>query len=97
MAFLTIAREAVSHAPSIGVVSRLWTSIMGAREAQAQYRVRSHLRDLPDDVLKDIGVQPHDRDSVDTPHRDRHPGYAQLRPSQGGNRRARPCLSLRDC
>ena len=60
MAFLTIAREAVSHAPSVGVVSRLWTRIMGAREAQAQYRVRSQLRDLSDDVLKDIGVPPHD-------------------------------------
>jgi uncharacterized protein YjiS (DUF1127 family) len=36
---------------------RLLSVVMRAREAQAQYRVKSQLRDLPDDVLQDIGLQ----------------------------------------
>jgi uncharacterized protein YjiS (DUF1127 family) len=31
--------------------------MMRAREAQAQYRLKSQLRDLPDDVLQDIGLR----------------------------------------
>jgi len=36
---------------------RLLSVVMRAREAQAQYRLKSQLRDLPDDVLQDIGLR----------------------------------------
>lgn len=37
-------------------ISRLRSAIMRAREARAQRRARSQLRDLPADVLQDIGL-----------------------------------------
>ena len=58
MAFTAFANDvATSHAPSSGMFRRLLSVVMRAREAQAQYRVKSQLRDLPDDVLQDIGLQ----------------------------------------
>jgi len=36
---------------------RLLSAMMRAREAQARYRLKSQLRDLPDDVLQDIGLR----------------------------------------
>jgi hypothetical protein len=40
-----------------GVVRRLYSAFIKAREAQAKYRMESHLRDhLPQKVLKDIGL-----------------------------------------
>ena len=58
MAFTAIASDTpTSLAPSPGMVRRLFSAIMKAREAQAQWRLASQLRDLPRDVLKDIGVE----------------------------------------
>ena len=58
MAFTAFANDvATSHAPSSGMFRRLLSVVMRAREAQAQYRLKSQLRDLPDDVLQDIGLR----------------------------------------
>ena len=46
-----------SEVSAPGMFRRLLSAIMRAREAQAQYRVKSQLRDLPDDVLRDIGLR----------------------------------------
>ena len=61
MAFITSTFDTDhSEASAPGMFRRLLSAMMRAREAQAQYRLKSQLRDLPDDVLKDIGVPPHD-------------------------------------
>ena len=61
MAFTAVASDTPSSlAPSPGMVRRLLSAIMKAREAQAQWRLASQLRDLPDDVLKDIGLEKND-------------------------------------
>jgi uncharacterized protein YjiS (DUF1127 family) len=61
MAFTAVANDTpTSLAPSPSMVRRLWSAIMRAREAQAQWRLASQLRDLPHDVLKDIGVEQND-------------------------------------
>jgi hypothetical protein len=38
------------------MLRRVLSAIMKAREAQAQWRLASQLRDLPPDVFKDIGL-----------------------------------------
>jgi len=43
---------------------RLLSAMMRAREAQAQYRLKSQLRDLPDDVLQDIGLRGRENDKL---------------------------------
>ena len=73
MAFTAVANDTpTSLAPSPGMVRRLLSAIMKAREAQAQWRLASQLRDLPrdvlasqlrdlpHDVLKDIGLEKSD-------------------------------------
>jgi hypothetical protein len=72
MAFTAVASDApTSLASSPGMLRRLLSAIMKAREAQAQWRLASQLRDLPrdvllasqlrrdlpHDVLKDIGLE----------------------------------------
>ena len=53
MAFTAVASDTpASLAPSPGMVRRLLSAIMKGREAQAQWRLASQLRDLPHDVLK---------------------------------------------
>ena len=55
MAFSNATTDAIQVSPS-AIMGRLLSAIMRAREAQAQHRMMSQLRDLPDDVLQDIGV-----------------------------------------
>lgn len=57
MAFTAVASDThASLAPSTGMVRRLLSAIIKGREAQAQWRLASQLRDLPNDVLQDIGL-----------------------------------------
>jgi hypothetical protein len=61
MAFITSTLDTDhSDASAPGMFRRLLAAIMRAREAQAQYRLKSQLRDLPDDVLRDIGLRGRD-------------------------------------
>jgi hypothetical protein len=57
MAFITSTFD-TGHpeASTPGIFRRLLLAVTRAREAQAQYRLKSQLRDLPDDVLQDIGL-----------------------------------------
>jgi hypothetical protein len=58
MAFITSTFDTDhSEASAPGMFRRLLSAMMRAREAQAQYRLKSQLRDLPDDVLQDIGLR----------------------------------------
>jgi hypothetical protein len=58
MAFITSTLDTDhSDASAPGMFRRLLAAIMRAREAQAHYRLKSQLRDLPDDVLRDIGIR----------------------------------------
>jgi uncharacterized protein YjiS (DUF1127 family) len=69
MALTAVASDTpTSLAPSPSVLRRLWSAIMRAREAQAQLRLESELRDLPDDVLKDIGLARNGANSRATLH-----------------------------
>ena len=58
MAFITSTFDTDhSEASAPGMFRRLLSAMMRAREAQAQYRLKSRLSDLPDDVLQDIGLR----------------------------------------
>jgi uncharacterized protein YjiS (DUF1127 family) len=58
MAFITSTSGTDhSEASAPGIFRRLLSAVMRAREAQAQYRLKSQLRDLPDHVLQDIGLR----------------------------------------
>ena len=71
MAFTAVASDTpFSLAQSPGMVRRLFSAIMKAKEAQAQWRLASQLHDLPDDVLQDIGLVKNDirrRSSANSP------------------------------
>ena len=56
MAYADVVRIAPMSAPSSNLFRQAWAAITRAREAQAKMRQSSQLRDLPDNVLNDIGV-----------------------------------------
>ena len=59
MAYIAATRDVFEATASVpGLLRRLLSTIMEARQAQAQWRIAEKLRDLPDDVLQDIGLAP---------------------------------------